>query len=398
MIVKKVFLSIIIFILTFVSTGCWNRRELNTLGIIGTMGIDLQHDEKIKVTVETVDTSKVGQGRFSDKGTTSGNYIQETGNSIFEAQRFITTKYDRKIFYPHMKCYIIGEALAKKGLTNYIDMLQRDHELRRTITIIIAKDTTAAEIMGIKGGIESTPGDYISKLLSLRESNGRVIAESVSDFLKAYYSKGTVPVIGVLSKTPKVQLTGVGKSESKFELSGEGAAVILDGKLKGYLDGTETQALSFITNKFKAGIETFGNSSGKGFTTYEIEKSKAKSTVELKGNQINIKVKLSCTGRLQEETDTYNLEDLNTIKKLEVAASKKIENDCKNTILRVQSDYKADIFGFGNIVHRKYPEEWKSMQNHWNDLFSQANVEIHVESKIITTGLVTDPINRIEGK
>ncbi|WP_460000901.1 Ger(x)C family spore germination C-terminal domain-containing protein [Paradesulfitobacterium aromaticivorans] len=35
---------------------------------------------------------------------------------------------------------------------------------------------------------------------------------------------------------------------------------------------------------------------------------------------------------------------------------------------------------------RKYPKEWKELKDHWKDKFSQVEVEVKVNSKIVRVG------------
>ena len=51
---------------------------------------------------------------------------------------------------------------------------------------------------------------------------------------------------------------------------------------------------------------------------------------------------------------------------------------------------KTDIFGFGDIVYRSYPRQWKTMKSDWHDhYFPQLEVNVTVEAFIRRTGLRT---------
>ena len=42
----------------------------------------------------------------------------------------------------------------------------------------------------------------------------------------------------------------------------------------------------------------------------------------------------------------------------------------------------ADIVGFSEEFYRKYPKEWQKNENHWDELFSEMEVNINVEAHI----------------
>jgi len=385
--IKKCFLFLLAIMVSITSTGCWNRRELNTMGIVGTLGLDVEGD-KIKITLEVM---KPAPGKAGSKAegsaATTASYVQGTGDSIFDALRNITTKYDRKLFLSHIKFYVFGEEAARKGLLNYLDWYQRDHEPRRTGYIVIAKGTTAENLMGVNGGIEPTSSDYLAKIIDLRGATGKVAAVNVIEFLKSYYGNGIQPVTGVIAKVPKVQIKSKDEVPAPSEISAEGTAIFLEGKLVGFLNGTETKSLNFVTNKVKSGITAFTIPGKDGITSIEILKSKGKNSVEISNQETKLLVNVEVTGVLGEENAKVNLKSEDVIKELEKLSARKVKEDIENTIRTVQNEYKSDIFGFGQIVHRKYPAEWRKIKDHWDDEFSKASVEVKVSCKITGTGL-----------
>ena len=389
---KKCILILLIGIIPMISTGCWNRRELNTMGIVGTMGLDVEGN-KIKVTLEVM---KPAAGKAGSKAegaaATTVSYVQSTGDSVFDALRNVTTKYDRKLFLSHIRFYVFGEEAARKGLLNYLDWYQRDHEPRRTGYIVIVKGSTAENIMGVNGGIEPTSTDYLEKIINIKGASGKVLGVSVMEFLKSYYGSGIQPVTGIITKVPKIQIQSKNEAISPSEISAEGTAVFLEGKLLGFLTGNETKGLNFVTNKIKSGIITFRLSEENSFTSIEILKSKTKNSVELNDHGVKLGVEVNINGMLGEENVRINLKSEEAIKNLERLAANKVKKDIESSLRKVQREYKSDIFGFGQIVHGKYPDKWRKIKNNWDEEFSKAEVDVNVNCKIIRTGLVDLPV------
>lgn len=94
---RKIFLIIIIIFSTYIVTGCWNSRELNTLGIATAIGIDWV-DGQILATVEIINPRPV-KGMSEAKPGDLVRYVQGSGDTIFEAARNIALKFDRKVLY-----------------------------------------------------------------------------------------------------------------------------------------------------------------------------------------------------------------------------------------------------------------------------------------------------------
>ena len=395
--VKRVISLILIISFAPAASGCWNRHELNTLGILGALAVDME-GEKYKLTFEIIKPkpaagSKKGGGEKDEPV----KFIQSTGDSLLDALRNATLSFDRKIFMPHAKAYIFSEEVARKGLLNYIDFLQRDHETRRTTYILIAKGSSAAEMLNATGGIEDIPSNYIERLIEGQKFNSKSLSIRLLDFLKYYYERGKQPVIGIIQKKEKaIKEAGGEKGKTEYELSVEGAAVFFEEKLVGFLNGMETRGLNFIMGKMYSGIIVSPSPDGEGINSVEILTSGSKNDVEIKGKEAKLKVKINITGMLEEELAKIGAKDPEVIEKIEKANSQEVKNEIEGVIGKVQQEYKSDIFGFGEVVHRKYPGEWKKIQKDWNDIFSRAEVNVEVETKITRTGLTNDPVNKRE--
>lgn len=391
-ILKRVLMLSIIAAISVLS-GCWNRRELNELGIIGAIAFDLEN-ENTKMTFEVYKPKPIKEGGGeSDKER--AKYVQSTGESILDTVRNATLKFDRKLFWPHIKAYIFSEEYARKGLMDYLDTFQRDHEARSSVNLLIARGTPASEIMGITGGIEDIPSNYIESLLKAQKANSKTVLVNMRDFLDAYYSKGIQPVAGVVQIRKKAGIgTAKGNGKEEYELIDEGAAVFLNERMVGFLDGIETRGFNFVTGKVKSGVIVSGTPDGGGINSVEIIKAGSKNDVEIEGNHVKITVKIDMEGMLGEEWGKIDLTKPDVFEKIEKANSQVIKQQVEGVIKKVQEEYKSDIFGFGQAVHRKYPGEWEKIQDRWDEIFSGADVVVETKTNITRSGLVSNPMRK----
>ncbi|MCE5285567.1 MAG: Ger(x)C family spore germination protein [Pelosinus sp.] len=377
----------LMLVLALPLTGCWNRRELNTLGIIGMVGVDTGNNG-LKTTFQIIKPEKTSKG--GEKAGIPVKYIQSNGRSVIETFRNATAQFDRKLFVSHAKEFLFSEDVARNGLAEQLDMILRDHELRLSMHLVIIKDSSAADAMNIASGINTIPSSYVDDLLKQYKSHSKSVDSKVIDFLKTYHGKGINPVVTVLKKVKKAKI-GTGESE-EYELNPEGAAVFLKDRLVGFLDGPETRGYNWVVGKVASGIVVSPTPNSNGTTSVEILTAESKNEVEITDNNIKIKVKINMTGMLDEETSKIELTEPAVIDMLEQVNSQVIKQEVEHTLLKVQTEYKSDIFGFGQLVHRKYPQKWKNMQDHWDELFSQAAIEVETETKITKTGKSSSPV------
>ena len=259
---KKVLLIILIILASIFLTSCWNSRELNTLGIVIMIGVDLEDDE-ILLTAEIINPTSA-EKIVNIPMQNRVRYVQGTGDSISDAIRNITLELDRRIVLSHNKVFIIGEEFAKRGIVDFLDFLQRNNEHRETSYFLVARDSKAYEVMGVNGGINNIPGGYLLELVENYKYNGKTRSLTMNEFFKYYYDKSIQPVLGVVKKEKRYEInktSSISKNVDYF-LNVEGGAVFNKEKLIGYYTGKEMIGFNIIVDKIKGGIVTFETPDG----------------------------------------------------------------------------------------------------------------------------------------
>ncbi|ADY56680.1 germination protein, Ger(x)C family [Syntrophobotulus glycolicus DSM 8271] len=433
---KKVLILLLAALILIPVSGCWNRRELNNIGILGAVGIDIQ-GEKIIVTTEIIRPKAYGGEARSNQE--SFVMDQTTGDSVLEALRNATEKFDRKIFLADCKVFILSEEAAKKGFMDYMDFWMRDHESRLYAYVFVVKGAKPSDVMGKSEGIEDIPSIYLQSLAKAQRANSKSVSIELLDFIKEYYSIGKQPVCGVLQlvemkteesqgqkkSTEKAGSDQANSSESRgeadmtIEESGkngdlpqndpdkekeildEGAAVFLKDRLVGFLGGEETKAVNFVNNKVSSG--TIVAKKPDRVQTVEILESKCKREVLLQEDGsiiINLNLKISGSiGELTGQGKTM-VEDSTEIdlQKIQDANSEVTKKQIEEVITKTQREFQSDVFGFGLEFHKKYPQEWERIKYDWNQKFSTAQVNVQVETTILETGLLRLPTHTLTGE
>lgn len=384
-------------------TGCFNAQELDELGISLLMGFDIE-DGKVLLTAEIVDPSYTteisGQG-----GESPVKYVQGTGNNLLEAFRDISLKFGRRVYAAHNKVLIFGEEVAKEGIVTYLDELFRDREQRENAYILIAKGAKAYEVMGINSGLELIPANYIRDIIQETENNPKGIDMNIIDYLKNYYHDGINPTIGVIEKKSKKTIDQISEEAASdiFELSVLGSAIFDQDKLVGYLNGNDTKSLNFILDNIGRGIITFelplleeeklqNQEADRDLSTVVIINNNTKNDIELKEDELLLKTSIELKCALGEVIGKIDVSKEENLIRIADTCSKTIEENIEAAVKKVQKDYGIDIFGFGIVFHRKYPEQWEEIKDNWDEIFADADFEIEVESKIIRTGLINRPV------
>lgn len=378
---RKFVILIIICILVALSlSGCWNRRELKTFSILMGMGIDkVEEVGKIQLTAQII---KAGELK-SESGSDAEAYltVQSTGDTVFDAARNFTKENNRKIYLPHSQVLIFGEGIATEGVQKYIDFFVRDHEPRLRENVLVAKGK-AEEILDVKSELEKIPAIGISSLLKSQAATSHATEVSMKDFISRLMSKTTEPI------APLIEISGEGEEQT---LRISGMAIFKQDKWVGTLTGNEARGLLWVIEKIKSGIIVVNCPSEEGKVSLEIIRASGKIIPEIKGDKISIKVEIKEEGHIgeQECPGELTLDDIISIEKMKATV---IRAEVLSALEKAR-ELNTDIFGFGDAVHRKYPKEWKELEEQWDEVFPEIEVEVIVETKVRRSGTLMKSVS-----
>lgn len=386
--IKKLCLIVILISFTIIASSCWNRRELNDLAIATSLGID-KFEDQYKVSLQVVSPQEVKEPSYYTPVTV----YSETAKSIFEAFRRMTTEAPRKIYLPHFRILVIGEELAKEGIFETLDMLIRDHEFRSDFYIVVAKEGLKAEdILSVMTPLEKIPAN--EKFSSLKTSNAAwapTIAIYLDDLLVDLATEGKEPVLtGIKILGDKGEQAASKENVEKLEpnslLKFHGIGVFKDDKLIGWLNEQESKGYNYIIGNVQSTVGRIKCPNG-GELVVEVKKSESEIIPHMKNGQPEIEIKLNSTVNVAEVKCEVDLKDPKTIVQLESALEEQQKNILIASVKAAQEKFNSDIFGFGNMIHKSYPKQWKKLKSTWADeQFKKLPVTYSVKGIINTTG------------
>jgi len=397
---RKASFLLIIF-LTLFTSGCWDRKEIDELAIVGATGFD-------KVTVNGRDMYRaisyvykpyeMGGATEGGGGKALAPYwiVSEFGETLFDAEKNISTRSPRFVFFAHSDMVIIGERLAREdGVDKVMDLLLRHKDLRMRNLLFI----TAGEALKVfERGLPQLESTLSQELAGISERSVPAVSKTyvpdVREFVSSLLAPGRDPAAGKLEifPTPEELPSPAGSEQPQNFARPTGTAVFRESKLAGWLTDTETRGFLYVINKAKVGIMPLkiANSRQENFS-FEMTKAKTKIIPSVSEDNISITLEVKAEGNVGTMEDSVSLAKPEDIKKLEAQVAAEIEQLIKNAVHKTQS-MEADVFGFGEAIHRKYPKVWKSVEEKWQSIYSGLQVEVNVEVKIRGTGMISNPI------
>lgn len=158
---SKKILIILIIISLFTTTSCWNSRELNELAFVTALAIDMGPEpQTINLTCQIFVPVEIQGGSGQPEGSTGSSKpyynVTASGQTVFEAIRKISQMIDRRLYFPHLQVLIFSEDIAKTGLSQYLDLMNRDPEFRRSSYLLICQGK-AMDILEAQTHLNSNP-------------------------------------------------------------------------------------------------------------------------------------------------------------------------------------------------------------------------------------------------
>ncbi len=389
----KTIISILFFMLIMLLlSGCWNRREPNVLAIVESSVNDLTEDNQHSLTLEIFDpTIDAGDAESGGSGTGKTIIINSVAESSFEAVRNATKSIDRKLYIGHVRARFYSEKLVKKGIHSLLEFYLRDHEARQDPVMAVVKGENPEKLYSCSRFMADSMGSYI---VSTAQSQNKAISQSVYtttiDFIKDYYEEGIEPVMGVIEiiADPAVEKSEETEVSTKYIVSYNGLAVFKGAQMVGYLDGIETRSYNLLVGDFGSAVvrvpEVVG-SPGEEYSELEVINAKPEISVSFANEKVTVDASIKMKIVIAKQDGTMDTTQKDILLGLEQDFNEIIEGQVMSAVQKVQG-LKSDIFGFGKAMHCQHPEIWREISADWDRYFSEADVHIDVQAKIIETG------------
>ncbi|EFV75660.1 hypothetical protein HMPREF1013_04155 [Bacillus sp. 2_A_57_CT2] len=128
-------------------SGCWDQRELSEITVVTGMAVDKGENDKYILTVEGINATELNNRTAS--GNAPSIVYSAEGNTLAELTYRVNEGISRHLIYSHMRTLIIGEELAKEGIIDFIDFLERNREIRDDFNILIARGGKGSDVLKV---------------------------------------------------------------------------------------------------------------------------------------------------------------------------------------------------------------------------------------------------------
>lgn len=403
MIGRRLLLALLALLTCLPLAGCWNRVELSDIAIVSATGIDWK-DGQWLLSYQVVIPQAIS-GQSATAGTSAAvNVFSTKGENFRIAISKASMETPRQLFFAHNQVVIIGQDAARHGISALAEAYLRNPDSRSTVSVFLTKGN-ARRMLEQLIPLEKIPGAAIQQMVFNEELNGSTFQETTMHNVLGNLLNGT-QVVGI----PSIAITGTGESldqadklsrtntPSKVRLFDLG--IVSGDKLIGWVTKEDSSGIMWIKDQIKKTTVAFAcpedGKEGKA-SSIRITKASTKLRPEHSGGKWVMHVETKAEGTLLE----YNCnDDMNKPKAVD-ETGEVIAETIKATMengWKAITQYKADVVGFGNQIHRKYPGAWKQIKGDWPDHFARMEVKMHVKVRVNSTGMSGSGFKKLQEK
>ena len=336
---KKKLELIMVAIILFNISGCFNYKEINKITFVTTVIFDIDEDEKVTLYLDCV-TPYRNANESSDKGRRITYKID--GETGLEAIRKVNVESTNDLNYSQVKAYIFTQNALKKGIKSFLDLIENNQELGYK-TYMFGYFGDINKLIKTSSNDEEYLGLFLDQLIHMNEKNSFVVNSNVNDYISDSINESQIGIISSI----KIQEDLI---DEKIKL--DGGIVLKENKIAGRLDEQEIFSYNLLSNTIREGSLQIRSSVFKNqYVTLDILDNIVQTKIIFEDEDIIIKKKIDITASLGEMESEFNINN-DMIKQLEYEEEQVIEKRLK-LFFNKKKNENLDILQVARLVAEK---------------------------------------------
>lgn len=364
----------VVLILTLVLfiTGCTIRDgvEINKREYIFAVGIDKSEkkDSEYTFTAEVPIISTGSENKRYVMSQNSDNLTAFYYNNIFITEKIISDSL--------MQVIVLGEDVVKNpdSVKRLFDEIERSPQINRKVKLVVAKNK-ASDIINYE--IKDNPliGRYISEFLIKLKKLSIQTTYSFDEATLYLQGLGNALIPSVEVKDDRISI--------------DGAAVIKNYKLIGFINHKENRLLSLLTRGEASGMTELNVSVDGEPVTLTVENVVVSQKIDLKEEKLSAAyyVTASCNISAYDMTKV-NSSDKDFIRKLRNEVNNKVSDYTNDLLYKMQKTYQMDMLEIKEDLMKYKKSDFEKIKDKYDEIFENAQIVVNYNIKINNSGMV----------
>ena len=402
-------------------TGCYDARGLEDFAYVIAIGIDSSETDDLELSLQFATSGNSNSDNSSESSSQSKktNLTTVKCKSIDGGIALINGHISKKVNLSHCQVIIISEEIAKKGISQYIETLMNNVELRSDCSLIISKCQAKEYINNVEPALESLTARFYKSSLNSAEYTGYTTDITLSQFytkMKDTCCEGYA-ILGNTTTPQKIetessiinanQTAGNIPIQDKDVIDNLGIAVFKGDVLVGELTGLDSLCHVLVTNKLKECTLSIPSPFEENkFIDFSLYNKKCPDlTVYLDDKNIphiSVEIFVEGNGLSLDDTLYYFSEDSldvskesniskDPLKVLNTSIDSYLEEQIESYLLKTSKEYSSDICSFGKYLVSNYLtlDEWYN--SNWLDNYKNSVFSVKVHTNIKSGNIFSSP-------
>lgn len=372
----KRIIILILLVSNLLSYGC--SMPIENYNMVLLFGID--KDPKSGAYEVTFQMPKMTKG--GGEGTSLGSEtftVSGKGESIELAVKDAYIKSSKVPFMGHIQAILIGEEMGRDGITELINLFERDPKYTLTPAIFTV-DGRAKDILDAKFEYDTMPAFAILH-----------ITRDVANYSLKFYSVQLNKFIEKMEALPHATLMGrirLKKDKDKEMLEIAGASIYKDGKLIGMLEEGDAVAYNWLCGRVGNTDVVSRLSSTGDIVNVGIERAKTSIKPTVKDGRLVYRVEISASGYVEQQSGHIDFAgNPDVFKEINKEISASIKTYIIDIVNKAQ-DQRVDFLGFEKVLEHTQPIIWEQTKDDWDDIFPNIGIEVYVDVSVDNTGWI----------
>ncbi|TYP79062.1 Ger(x)C family spore germination protein [Paenibacillus methanolicus] len=295
------------------TTGCWDRVEINDLSIVTGAGVDLADDGQLELSMQVFVTKQSKAGTEGSGSVASQTIVRTVkGKNMADATSKMQELLPRRVFWGHDEVFVIGESFARKDINATLDYFIRHPSPRERANVFVAEGKAKA-------------------LLEWQPEIERESSEALREMTKSYTGLN-VNMLQLqqllIGPTRTAALPLVKMNMFKGNKTGyiHGSAIIKKGRMTGRITGTDTRSILWFKNEMRNATVTVTPEGAEEPISVFLNKNKASITPSISKSKWSAKLSIQSEGLVAENPNPLNLMEPKNMSKLVQAVEAEVSS------------------------------------------------------------------------
>ena len=400
------FIKIAIMVLIVVCfASCRDSQEPETLGYVVAIGIDepSEDEEGYNITLQFANPDKISGGS-SESGGNGGEESLENitvlAPGIYSAINIANHIISKKFVLSHTKVIIFSDKVAKKGVKDFLELINRNSDIRPNIYFAVSKNTAKEFLETVNPKTEVNPVRYYTMIFE-NDYSGFIPQNMGQDFCLFYDSdekNAVMPLCSVVKTETESKDIGEGYqymvenyTAGKIPANGSGIQIagmaVFDGDTKiGEMGDIKTEIYNIITGEYQSSYVSyrFSKTPKSPVTVMQMQKKRPKITVSTKTNVPEIDLRIYVEADISSAPENMTESEID---EFEAEAAQEIKRQVME-LLEETRLLGCDAVGFGSYAKRGFMTIADFERYRWKEAYKNAKFSVDVEFSVRRTGLL----------